>query len=213
MTTIDRAIDRAPMPRHSDEREVAKLLRRVATGLEGGNRAEEMASLLAAEGWSSGTTGDGGSRGTEDVSSVERSMGLAGPSKTPTRGLLDRWKGVDRRRHQLIRDLKRLASDLEHLDGQLLAHTSDHDRVPAGTGECAACGRFCRPTKARPGFRLRSTLCPSCYGAWRDARMPEPRSDWIRARRERLTDDAGVVHPEDDSAIDMTTELPPAVGS
>jgi hypothetical protein len=87
----------------------------------------------------------------------------------------------------------------------VLHHATDIDPVPVGTGECQACGRFCRPTDKRPGFRLRSGLCPSCFNAWGNAGKPE-RSDWVRERRRRLTDDQGKLHPEDDSHIDMSSE-------
>lgn len=204
MTTVDRAIARAPMPRHGEPSTIGDLLTRIATALQAdGHRAEELVRLLSDRGWAAGTLGDGGARSTDDTSSVERTI-IAGQG---------RWAGKDSRYHALLQTLERTAQAFEALHTDVLAHAGDEDPVPVGTGGCLCCSTMCRPTADRPGYRLRSGLCPACYRAWRrylDATAPTAalvRTDWIRMRRGDLTDDRGVLHPEDDSDIDMTTEL------
>lgn len=199
MTTVDRAIARQQLPRHAEPKALAALLHRLASSLEqDGTRAEELVGLLSARGWSASTLGDGGARSTDDTSSTERAA--------DAKGAMARWAGADVNYHGLLRALETAAHRFDHVHTDVLAHAGDEDPVPAGTGECEACGRFCRPTKDRPGFRLRAGLCPSCDNAYRNDGRPYPRGDWVRARRARLTDDRGVVHPEDDSDIDMSIE-------
>lgn len=208
---VDKAVARLPMPRHGEPSAVAKLLHRLADSLDSdGPRAEELVRLLSARGWAAGTLGDGGARSTDDTSSVERTL-LAGPA---------RWAGKDRRYHALLQALERTAQALESLHTDVLAHAGDDDPVPVGTGGCICCARLCRPDpdRGRAGDRLRAGLCPACYRAWRryvttagqDAMV---RTDWIRARRGDLTDDHGVLHPEDDSDIDLSVELAEEVGA
>lgn len=196
MTTIDRAINRAAMPKHGDYREIGDLLCRLGQLLiDHGAHAESMVALLAARGWGTGTLGDGGPRSSDPTSTTER-------AGTADGGPLLRWKGKDFRYHELAQALERHGRALEALHIDVMAHGSDDDPIPGGTGECACCGRFCRPDGSKEGrdeFRLKAGLCPSCYKAYDRAHRPWPRSDWIRDRKQALTDDQGVVHPEDDS--------------
>ncbi len=204
MTTIDRDIARAPMPKHQDDRVIAALLHRVAIALEQeGPKCESLLSLLAAQGWGTSTLGDGTARSTDGTSSTEGALGLRGKDdKAPKPGLLDRWSGKDRRRHKLLRVLEQAARAYESLHTDVMAHGTDDDPIPGGTGECACCGRFCRPDGSKEGrdeFRLKAGLCPACYRAYLRDGQPWPRGDWIRDRKRTLTDDQGIVHPEDDS--------------
>lgn len=216
MTTIDRDIARAAMPSHGEHRDIAALLHRLATALEeNGPRAEAMVTLLAARGWGSGTLGDGGPRSSDGTSSTERALGLGGSSdepdakvKPPRTPLLARWQGKDVRLHELERRIEHDARELEALLGNIVSHGADDDPIPGGTGECACCGRFCRPDGSKEGrdeFRLKAGLCPSCYRAYLRDGQPWPRSDWIRDRKQALTDDQGVVHPEDASGSPAVT--------
>ena len=162
-----------------------------------GTAAVRMAAVLAARGWGTSTLGDGGSRGTDSTSAPERSV-LA--------DYVDRWTGVDRLLAQRLADYDKASSQLAKLIADLLHHAKDHDPIPAGTGECQACGRFCRPDGTKPGNRLRAGLCPTDYRAWLRAGQPA-RSDWVRTKRSELTDDQGVLHtPEPDHDIDLTSE-------
>lgn len=210
MTTVDRQIARAPLPHHSEQDDIAALLRRVTAQLEDGHRAEDLAALLAARGWATGTLGDGGSRSSDTTSSTERTV-VAG------KGQAGRWDQIDLRYAQALVELERAAERFENLHTTVMAHASDQDEVPSGTGECRACSMLCRPTESRPGFRLRQGLCPTCYRAWRRytiAGHPLHRAEWVTRRRESFTerDAAGRVvqihTPEPDHDIDLTVDLP-----
>jgi hypothetical protein len=157
-----------------------------------------MAALLAARGWGTSTLGDDGSRSTEGTSTTERAA---------LSDFRDPWQAVDVRLATLLAALTDTARDLDRLVAVILLHAEDLDPVPAGTGECQACGRFCRPDKTRPGNRLRSGLCPTDYQAWVRAGRPD-RNTWVRTKRHDLTDENGVLHtPEPDHDIDLSSEL------
>lgn len=162
-----------------------------------GDRLLEYASLLASQGYANSTLGDGGSRGTDSTSSTER---------TALRDHPGRWVGVDAELASRLRDYHLAGAALDALHADVLHHAADLDPVPAGTGECLACGRFCRPSKDKPGNRLRSGLCPTHHRAWCRAGRPD-RGLWIRQRRTELTDEHGVLHtPEPDHDIDLSRE-------
>lgn len=164
-----------------------------------GDRAVEYASLLASRGYANSTLGDGGSRATDGTSSTER---------TALRDFRDRWVDVDVLLATRLRDFHRAGLALDALVADVLHHAADLDHVPAGTGECVCCSRFCRPSKDKPGNRIQAWFCPTCYRAWARAGRPE-RSGWIRQRQKDLTDDHGVLHtPEPDHDLDLSREIP-----
>lgn len=167
-----------------------------------GARAIELARNLASTGYPSSTLGDGGSRGSDDTSSTERAAGVLNQ-----RPMVNRWADADRRLAAAFAVAHKANQQLEHEIANIVAHAADLDPVPVGTGECQACGRFCRPDKDRPGNRLRSGLCPTDYRAWLRAGQPQ-RNEWVRTRRTDFTDENGVLHtPEPDHDIDLTREL------
>lgn len=171
-------------------------------------KALSLARELAANGYPGSTLGDGGSRGTDSTSSTERAAGLGGrPEDKPRQ---NEWAGVDRKLAAALAAASRASKNLDALIQNICHHAPDLDRVPVGTGECQACGRFCRPDAKHAGNRLRSGLCPTDYRAYLRAGQPE-RSAWIHQRRGDLTDDDGVLHtPEPDHDIDLSSmELSP----
>lgn len=200
MTTVDRTIASIGLPRHASPKALAESSHRVGDRLHNrGDAAIHLASLLAAKGYPTSTGSDGGPRSTDPTSSTERAAQRAIEWK-------DRWEGVDHRLATALSDLDRANTKADALIMEILQHAEDLDPVPVGTGECQACGRFCRPDKAKPGNRLRAGLCPTDYRAWLRASKPH-RGDWVRTRRGEFTDDNGVLHtPEPDHDIDLTSE-------
>lgn len=184
-----------------------------ASGLE----AIDMASILASRGYAAVTLGDGGSRGTDTASGPERNAYRPGdrtdagaPIPPPAAA---RWWNADHHYARTLADLWKLARHARSSTDELLHHADDVDPTPAGTGSCRACHRECRPTARKPGNRLRSGLCPTCYRAWRrhvDGDNPSLWSDWVAKRREGYTErdaDGRVVAihtPEPDHDIDLT---------
>lgn len=126
-----------------------------------GAHAEQMARLLAARGWPTGTLGDGtGSRSSAELTSVESAADHR-----------DRWAGVDERLalfyvetfavlglgEQLLTDLAASAGSDEEHEGANLARTGTNG------GWCIGCGRWV------PGSsedRLRGGACNACRMAW-----------------------------------------------
>lgn len=197
MTAVDRTIAAMGLPRHPGTHSCAKSARDAAGRVDAdGLRAIDMASALAARGYSASTLGDGGSRGTDDTSSTERHASATGEAT--------RWFGVDVRLAQALQDWHRASVAVSGLVDELLRHAMDVDPVPSGTGECMGCGRFCRPDRDKPGNRLRSGLCPTDYRAWLRAGQP-PRAQWVTERRRSFTDETGVLHtPEPDHDLDLS---------
>lgn len=185
MTLTDRTIASHGLPRHPSPSDIAETLERAARALnKSGQRALELASVLAARGYGASTLGDGGSRGTDPTSSTERAAGTDGPIDR-------RWIEADHYYADLLRTAWRTAINLEARTHELLRHADDQDPTPAGTGECLTCTRVCRPTRQRPDFRLRSGLCPSCRNAWANYQRTDgqlARPDWISRRREAFTE-------------------------
>jgi hypothetical protein len=195
----DGAVRSIGLASHPSPGNLAEDLRATAQSLyEQGTRAVDMIAVLAARGWAASTLGDGGSRGTDATSSPEREA------------LVDfhnPWVGADVSFAQDLHDLAKLHTKVNNKIAAALRHAQDLDPVPVGTGECQACGRFCRPNKTHPGNRLRAGLCPTDYRAMHRAN-PDSRTDWVRTRRNALTDPNGVLHtPEPDHDIDLTSEL------
>lgn len=154
-----------------------------------GKRAAELASLLSARGWPAGTLGSG-SRSSDTTSSTERAAGFDGrdgsDGRTATPLNAGPWVGADEDLTR-FRDLAwQSAFGLQERIHSVLVHAQDDDPLPAGTGECEACGVFCRPTKDRPEFRIKSGLCPACYQSCH--RSPLDRVEWIRLRRRGLVE-------------------------
>ena len=197
-TTTDTTVAAIGLPRHPPPKAITESTRDVSDTLRThGGRAVELSHVLAARGYAASTLGDGGSRGTDGTSSTERAA---------TKDFHDRWKNADRALAQALAEFDRWAKHANHLILDLIHHAQDLDPIPAGTGECQACGRFCRPDATRPGNRLRSGFCPTDYRAMLRSSTTD-RGGWIRARRGDLTDDQGILHtPEPDHDIDLTTE-------
>lgn len=170
------------LPSHPDPATMAAVGEEAAKAIRSKTLlATDMASTLAAKGYSARTLGDGGSRGTDTTSSTER---LA---SRPA----NRWDAADHAYAAALRDFWRAGLAVIAQTDELLRHASDIDPTPAGTGECRACARFVRPTKQRSSFRLRSGLCPSCFGAWSNYRGQGGSmlwSEWVSRRRESFTE-------------------------
>lgn len=156
---------------------LATYLHRIATHLETkGDRALDLATLLAARGYPTGGNGNG-SRTLAESSSTERAA-LAGAV----------WDGID---EQIRLDMRTLWTTALHLEANLarvLAHASDDDPIPIGRGECQACGRFCKGDGTND--RLRSGFCHPCTGRWRRYRVAYPtatRSDFITDTKREQT--------------------------
>lgn len=189
MTAIDRTLDTIGLVAHPKPKVLAQQLRALATLLENdGPQATRVATVLAARGFPAGTMGDGtGSRGSDPTSSTERAAGVTQDTR-PADIKQGRHAGVDHRLAKLLRLVWKTGLDIETLVVDLLAHGDDVDLVPAGTGDCACCKRFVRPTAERPHDRLRSGLCDACRKAWDKANKGGQldRRRWIIERRNWL---------------------------
>lgn len=202
----DRAVHSIGLPRHSAPMEIAKRLRELARALEDeGLDAIDGVSVLADSAYPHATLGDGGSRGTEGTSGPERSV-IGDP---------DRWAGADRKYARDLALIEKLSIDLKGRTHDILHHASLIDPTPVGTGECKGCATTVRPDDRKPGWRLRSGLCPTCYRAWNRYQSGGGaliRSHWATQRRESMTERDSVgtivkVHsPEPDHDIDLTSE-------
>lgn len=201
MTLTDKVIASMGLPRHPTPHEIAKVLREAASRLEQhGLDAIDKVSVLSARGYPAATLGDGGSRGSDETSSTERHA--TGRDRSPEA----RWFGADADYAQTLQQLDRFARLAVVVTDEIMRHALDVDPTPAGTGECLGCGRFCRPDGDKPGNRLRSGLCPTCYRAWARAGRPL-RGEWVAQRRKTLTDDEGILHtPEPDHDLDLSSE-------
>lgn len=204
---LERVVASIGLPWHPPLRDIIDGMRDAADEVHAnGAAAVALARELAAKGYPSSTLGDGGSRGTDPTSSTERAAGLGGDPKKAHKP--SRWVGVDVRLAAAYATAAKATKDLDNLIADIVQHAEDLDYVPVGTGECQACGRFCRPDKAKPGNRLRSGLCPTDYRAWLRANQPV-RTEWVRQRRLSFTDpDTEVLHtPEPDHDIDLSSEV------
>lgn len=171
------------LPKHPEPSSIADALEAAAKAIRSsGLRAIDMASVLAARGYSSVTMGDGGSRSSDTTSRTER---LGSDEQT------DRWDAADAAYAALLRSSWLMGLKVKAQTDELIRHASDIDPTPAGTGECRACARFVRRTKDRPSYRLRSGLCPSCFGAWGTYTKGGGLmlwSEWTTRRRESFTE-------------------------
>lgn len=122
------------------------------------------ARLLAARGWPEATTGDGsGSRGADTTSSTERAV--VDPP-------LPMFTDIDNRLAKSLYLMWQVGLKVQTDARNILAHAEKDDALPAGSGECARCGRFCRPDQ-RQGDRIRSGYCGACYRLWLRRGKPE----------------------------------------
>lgn len=131
-----------------------------------GARAQALAVVLAVRGYPAST--GGGPRSSDTTSSTERAA-IGGAPSDPSNG--DRWRpgewdGIDEHLAQLLHDRWHNDLAIEHLLAKILAHASDDDPIPAGTGSCRRCEKFCRPDADHPDNRIRSGYCQPCYRRW-----------------------------------------------
>lgn len=170
------------LPAHPDPNTIASALEEAAKAIRSHMlKAVDMASVLAAKGYSARTLGDGGSRGTDTTSSTERIASR--PS--------NRWDAVDYAYASLLRAVWMDALSTSAQTDELLRHASDVDPVPAGQGECRACVRFVKRNPNRSSDRIVSGLCQTCYRSWRryvTAGGPMQWSEWVAQRREGFTE-------------------------
>lgn len=202
----DRTVRSIGLARHGTPHEIAKRLRELARALDDeGTDAIDDVSTLADRAYPHATLGDGGSRGTDSTSVQERTV-IASP---------ERWAGADARYARDLAVIEKLAIDLKGQTHDIRHHAQLIDPTPVGTGECKGCARTVRPNEDKPGNRLRSGLCPSCYRAWNRYRSgggTDIRSEWATKRRESYSerDAHGIlvrIHtPEPDHDIDLSTE-------
>lgn len=203
----DRTVASMGLPRHGTPTQIARQLRDAARVIEqSGLDAIDLVSKLAARGYPTG--GAGGSRSSDRTSAPERLTIVELEHK-------GHWTDADRRYATDLRTLERLALDVKATTHEIIRHADDIDPTPAGSGECRACARTCRPSEDRPGNRLRSGFCPTCYRAWlryRDQGGSMIRTDWAAQRRESYSERTPDGHlikvhtPEPDHDIDLTSE-------
>lgn len=181
----DAAVARRGLPRHPTPKVLAGHLRDVADALEiHGRAALDLAPVLAARGWPSGTAGGGVSGGGASIRVLNEDGDEELVPVTSTEAAAmheDRWADADRELAARLRALFTAAARAHQFVADLAAHADDADPLPAGTGECQACGRFVRPTKARPDDRLRSGLCDRDRQAWKRSGLD--RQAWLAQRR------------------------------
>lgn len=147
---------------------IANLLTQTAQQLrDQGEQARRMATVLAARGYPTATLGNG-SRSSDTTTSTERAALDPNP-----------WANVDDDLTRLERHLWHTALTYQTVATRILAHASDDDPIPAGTGSCARCTKFCRPDDTRPENRIKAGLCPRCYQTWVRQGRPD-RSTFLR---------------------------------
>lgn len=147
------------------------------------------AEILAARGFPSGTLG-AGARSSDTTSSTERAIGLAAGETTPLVPPDPSFVGIDEKLARHMRLIWAAVTEAAGLVGVVNSHAPDDDPIPAGTGHCECCEKFCRPDGSKdPDNRLRSGLCPACHQAWLRWRRDKPeamRPDFIRWRRQNM---------------------------
>jgi hypothetical protein len=101
--------------------------------------------------------GDGtGSRGADATSSTERAV------VDPT---LAMFAGIDERLAKSLYLMWQVGLKVQSDARNILAHADKDDTLPAGSGECARCARYCRPD-VKQGDRIKSGYCGRCYRLW-----------------------------------------------
>lgn len=188
MTDNDRTIASIGKPRHPTPPIIANHLRDVARTLDNnGRQATRLAELLAARGYPTSTIGDGGASNGASILVIDTDTGPDGervPVTTTEAAALhhNRWADTDQRLAQLLRLIWTTGLQLEQLVADLIAHADDVDEIPAGTGSCTACDRFCNPRKD-PNDRLRGGLCDACRKHW-ERTDGLTYDQWLLARRQ-----------------------------
>lgn len=190
MSHVDDSIAKIGLASHPEPYAMAEALRSLADLLdESGKQAIRTAPVLAARGFPTSTIGDGGSRSTEGTSSTERGGTQAVPIINPRTNKpyppseLVRFHLIDSRLAAALATAYRGVLLSHVLIAEVVMHADDIDALPAGTGSCLRCGRFCRPTADRPDNRLRSKLCDACRKAWTRASEADrslTRGEWLR---------------------------------
>jgi hypothetical protein len=179
LTEVDDVIAKMGLPSHPSPEDLCKALRDLSpTAIASAIR---LAALIDARGWPTATLGDGGSRSTDGTSSTERAAILP-PEWAPRSYALASFL------HLLDKASRKLNEKVDWT----LAHASDVDYVPAGTGNCLACEEFCSPVR-NPNDRIVKGFCPKCYKAFLRDHQPE-RGSWIHQRKKDLTDEKGRIH-------------------
>lgn len=134
------------------------------------------AQLLAARGWPASTMSDGtGSRTADSTSSTERAVGLGGGDRgplVPPLPPLPMFAGIDERLAKHLYLLWQVGLRIQTDARNVLAHADKDDTLPAGSGECGRCGRFCRPDQ-KQGDRIKAGYCGACYRLWLRRGKPE----------------------------------------
>lgn len=178
---VDPVVRLIGLPSHPEPAVIADALEEAAKEIRSKMlRAKDMASVLAAKGYSAQTLGDGGSRGSDTTSSTERHSARH-----------ERWEAADYAYAQMLRTAWLSAHRATAQTRELLRHADDVDPTPAGQGECRACARFVRRDPNRSSDRIISGLCQTCYRAWHrymKAGGPMLWSDWVATRREGYTE-------------------------
>lgn len=163
---------------------IAARLRALANTLDDhGNHAQELADALASNGYPTATGGNG-SRSADETTSVERAAGTNNDTtRKPTR-----WDHANTDLARLLDVTNRTARATNRYITDLLAHASDEDMLPAGTGFCLCCDNFIRPDHKHPERRLKAGYCPACHQAWlrwRQTHHPD-RGQFVHDRRIEL---------------------------
>jgi hypothetical protein len=148
--------------------ELARNLHQLAYRLEDqGDKAIRRAVILAARGWPVSTNGTDGGRSSDPTSSTERAALNPGP-----------FDGID---YRMRTQMSNLMASIVFLHGTLdvvMAHASDDDPVPSGTGPCQviACDHVCNPRK-NPNDRIKAGYCPKHWRRW--LRQGRPDRGWF----------------------------------
>lgn len=158
---------------------IAQLRATIAALENHGAQAERMAPLLAARGWPTTTLGDGGSRGTSELTSTEAAASHR-----------DRWADADEKLARFYLQTHILVSAGQQLIADLTAHAiADDDHEPgmvrttkAGAGWCIGCGRW---VTGAPDDRLRGGACNACAMAWTRFKAQHPNADRVLFMRNR----------------------------
>jgi hypothetical protein len=160
---------------------LARQLRQLAQVLDDhGERAVELAPVLAARGFPASTIGAPGGRGNAELTSTEAAADRPAPFDNVDRDL-DRWLELAFRvsahgQDLITRITAHAALDTEH-QGRATAS--------AGAGHCLACELWVPGTN---NDRLRAGFCNACrvaFQRWRQTRPTGERAAFIRWRQGR----------------------------
>lgn len=160
---------------------LARQLRQLAQALDDhGERAVELASVLAARGFPASTLGAPGGRGTAELTSTEAAADRRDPFANVDRDL-DRWLDLAFRVTAHGQDLITRITTHAGLDTEHQGRATGS----AGAGHCLACERWVPGTH---DDRLRAGFCNACRVSWQGWRNRNPFGDrqaFIRWRQAR----------------------------